>query len=279
VGGTLFAGPWAGEFGWELCSWNPRLRKIAKGYDRVIVEGPAASEYLYEFADEYIHNETTPHSSDGYKGRTELPSVFLNREAGAKVLAPAWGSMGKPETRQWAKTGNRPYPPHPLKDWKCLAPENPEFVAEILCAFRPVKQFKKRILSDKEYPEELCVQLVDKLLLRGFSVACIGGLDNYYIPGTIDLRGTPLGDQCSAIGASKVVVGPSSGPLHLASLCKTPHVVWYNRPNQITSYARYENYWNPFDTPHTYLKQPAPTPEQIAEAVMPYIDKESKDDL
>jgi hypothetical protein len=59
----------------------------------------------------------------------------------------------------------------------------------------------------------------------------------------------------------------------MASLCKTPHVVWYNRPDQISSYARYRDHWNPFETPHIYLKQQIPTPAQIAEAVVAYIEE------
>ena len=52
--GVLYAGPWKGEFGWELCGWNPAVRSLAKQYDRVVVASHAASEYLYEFADEFI---------------------------------------------------------------------------------------------------------------------------------------------------------------------------------------------------------------------------------
>jgi hypothetical protein len=233
---------------------------MSQEYDRVVVEGPSSSEFLYEFADVYIANDTKPNTSDGYNGEAKNPST---PEEGAKVVKPVWNQMGKPEMGLLRK----PYKPHPDKEWKSLAPKNPEFVADILCAFRPVKNYRGKILKDKEYPKKLCVQLVGELLIRGFSVACIGGSDNYHIPGTVDLRGKSLEDQCSAIAAGKVVAGPSSGPLHLAALCGTPQVVWYNRPNQITSYARYESHWNPFGTPHTYLKQQVPAPSQIAEAV------------
>lgn len=264
VGGTLFAGPWAGEFGWELCSWNPRVRKMAEKFDRVIVEGPAASEYLYEFADEYIANEPTPNISDGYKG---IPSKPFKLVEEAKHYMPDWNTMGRQDMRLFDK----PYTPHPDMKWHCFSPENPVAVADIMCSFRPVKIFKRKVMADKEYPQELCTKLIEELLERGYSVGCIGGLDNYYVPGMLDLRGKPLEDQCSAIAGAKVVLGPSSGPMHLASLCKTPHVVWYNRPDQTSSYARYRDHWNPFLTQHTYLKQQVPTPAQIVEAAVVYI--------
>lgn len=262
---TLHAGPWAGEFGWELCSWNPRVRKMAEKFDRVVVEGPAASEYLYEFADEYIVNEIEPDTSDGYNGESQNPAKYTE---GATPLKPAWKKMGRPEMRLL----KGPCKPHPDMKWHCFAPENPVAVADVLCSFRPVKKYRKRgklmILEDKEYPLALCTQVVEELQHHGFSVGCVGGTDNYYIPGTVDLRGQPLAEQCSAIAGAGVVLGPSSGPLHLASLCKTPHVVWYNRPDQVSSYARYRDHWNPFNTPHTYLKQQVPTPAQVAEAAV-----------
>jgi hypothetical protein len=259
VGGTLHAGPWAGEFGWELCSWNPRVRKMAEKFDRVVVEGPASSEYLYEFADEYIANDPQPNTSDGYSGVPQKTALY---EQGATIFKPHWNLMGRPEMRAL----KRPYKPNPDLSWHCFAPENPAAVADVLCAFRPVKKYRGRVLADKEYPIKLCTQAVGELLACGLSVACIGGDDNYHIPGTEDLRGKPLAEQCSAIAGAKVVIGPSSGPMHLASLCRTPHVVWYNRPDQTSSYARYRDHWNPFNTPHTYLKQQVPTPVEIAEA-------------
>ena len=48
---TLYAGPWVGEFGWELCWWNPVVRHYAAEYDRVIVATHESSQYLYEFAE------------------------------------------------------------------------------------------------------------------------------------------------------------------------------------------------------------------------------------
>ncbi len=234
---------------------------MAEGFDHIIVEGPSTSRYLYEFADEYIVNDIKPNTSDGYKGTSTTQPVYAE---GVTVFKPVWGNMGRPELRLLEKE----YNPHPDKKWRCLAPDDPAEVAEILCAFRPVKRFRGRVHSDKEYLKKLCVSLVGELLVQGFTIGCIGGPDNYHIPGTIDLRGKSLERQCSAIAGAKVVLGPSSGPMHLASLCKTPHVVWYNRPDQTSSYARYRDHWNPFNTPHVYLRQQVPTPIEITEAVV-----------
>ena len=44
---------------------------------------------------------------------------------------------------------------------------------------------------------------------------------------------------------AKLIAGPSSGPMHLASLCGATHLVWSTEYNRV----RYERDWNPFKTP------------------------------
>ncbi len=271
----LHAGPWVGEFGWELCSWNPFLRHISQEYDKVIVEGPARSEYLYEFADEYRPNEPLSRFSDEYRGQGES----FSPEPGATVEKPNQGKHGKPEKRTFGSAHHRqrpPFKPTPKREWRYL-PESAEHVANVLCAFRSPKIFQRKpqakvkTLTDKEYPQKNCEQLVNLLMEANISVACIGGLDNYYVEGAIDLRGESLKKQCNALAGAKVCVGPSSAPLHLASLCKTPHVVWYNRRDTVSSKSRYENYWNPFETPFTYMQQRLPSAAEVMSALQEYL--------
>jgi hypothetical protein len=69
---TLFAGPWVGEFGWELFCWQGVLRRYAeiKNFDRVIISGREINKFLYDdFCDEYI-----PFTPDEYQ-----PDSFFNR--------------------------------------------------------------------------------------------------------------------------------------------------------------------------------------------------------
>ncbi len=54
---NFFAGPFIGEFGWELCYWHGWLRKIKKNYlknEKLIVSSFPGRQPLYEFADEFI---------------------------------------------------------------------------------------------------------------------------------------------------------------------------------------------------------------------------------
>lgn len=239
------------------------MRKVARDFDKVIIEGPANSRYLYEFADEYLENEIQPGFSDEYKGRSKN---HLTPDPAAKVIRPSPGHMGRPEKRAL----RRPFKPNPNLEWRCLAPE-PEHIADVLFSFRPVKKFNGRSIADKEYPIGLCEELVSGMLETGVTVACIGGPDNYCVEGATDLRGISLERQCAALAGAQVCAGPSSGPIHLASLCKTPHVVWYNRPDQTLSIPRYRDYWNPYQTPFTYMKQQLPKPIEVIDAVKEFI--------
>ena len=50
----MYAGPWTGEFGWEVMAWQGYVRAMASEYDQVVVCGPSGHQGMYEFADRYI---------------------------------------------------------------------------------------------------------------------------------------------------------------------------------------------------------------------------------
>ena len=83
---TLFAGPFLGEFGWELLCWQGFVRKVSRRYKTVIVYCPEGREALYrDFADRII-----PHS---FRGTAECDSVkeraiMSQALAAAKALVP-----------------------------------------------------------------------------------------------------------------------------------------------------------------------------------------------
>jgi hypothetical protein len=78
----------------------------------------------------------------------------------------------------------------------------------------------------------------------GDSVASIGSKTGArHIEGTSDMRGIPLEELVNYMAGAKMIVGPSSGPMHLATLCSCPQVVWSNRTGTL---ERYKKTWNPF---------------------------------
>lgn len=243
--GVLYAGPWVGEFGWELAWWNPLVRHRARSYDRTVIASHASSRYLYEFSDEFIPLKTDSGRSfwegtlDGDPPRVEADAIFAPEE----VFSPGWHGRH-----------------HGLREWRRLKPLGCVRVADVLCAFRPPKAG----VVGKEYPHGMCRELVDLLLLRGLTVACYGGPDNYWFEGSIDLRGCSLGEQCGALGAAKCAIGPSSGTMHLASLCECPVVTWFTPDTHPGLRLRYLREWNPFGAPVAFLKAKPPPVGEVA---------------
>lgn len=235
---SLYCHPWVGEFGWELCWWNPMARYYSdQGYS-VSIAAPESSRYLYEFVDVFV-----PIKAKGltyWEGELDGESPIVP----ANFCFYPW--------IEFARYEHEPEKMSTKRLWRNLSPESPEYVADILCAFRPQKYIRSKKIHGKEYPITQCQQLVDALISRGLSVACFGGLDNHCPNGTIDLRGKPLEDQCSAIAAAKCVIGPSSGPIHLASLCGCPHITWIASIHH-TLEQRYKKLWNPFNTPVEFV--------------------------
>jgi ADP-heptose:LPS heptosyltransferase len=86
-------------------------------------------------------------------------------------------------------------------------------------------------------------ELVDALC-SNYSIAVIGNAAAFCPNNTSDFRGISLEDLCNLIVQTKLVVGPSSGPMHFAALCGKKHLVWSAAHNR----ARYERVWNPFNT-------------------------------
>jgi ADP-heptose:LPS heptosyltransferase len=65
------------------------------------------------------------------------------------------------------------------------------------------------------------------------------------------LNKTTLDDLIAIFHLCGIVVGSSSGPMHLAAATGTPHVVWGGGRSQIR--ARYTKNWNPFKVPVDHL--------------------------
>lgn len=75
-----------------------------------------------------------------------------------------------------------------------------------------------------------------------------------------DLRGMPLERLVDVIAGAKVVIGGSSGTMHLAALCGTPLIVWGDEDKKFKNYwghsleQRYKEAWNPFNVTVKWIK-------------------------
>jgi hypothetical protein len=249
--GTLFAGPWVGEFGWELMNWQGWIRALAPRYERVVVCSRASSEALYrDVADQFL-----PHRIEGKADHVVCRQVRnpeeverVNREipADADVLRPL---VYVPRSaQQFVQLGA------PLDTPSC----------DVLIHARQKSEHAQRNWSRDHW-----IQLCEALQADGWRVGAVGlsgaTLD---VPGVEEFRDLPLERTLDVIRSARAVLGPSSGPMHLASLCGTPHLVWTNRGIYrmgITSREKYESWWNPLATPVQVIETDAfdPPPEQV----------------
>ena len=252
----LVVGPWVGEFGWELMSWQGRARKLAEQFDEVIVCSRPGHELLYaDFADRYV-----THYVDGLKDCYTIKN--FDRGAYKRIddhLAGLGGSRFRPgklftlDAQKFIKYGCDTY----IHGYDVLVHAR--------------KEIGKR--KHHSYPIRAWESIVASLIHRGITVAAIG-TEAYLPPGALDLRHLPLMHIADAMAACKVVIGPSSGPMHLASLCGAKHIVWTDQGRYSaiggTNRKRYEERWNPLRTHVRVIDRYGwhPPAEKILEAVL-----------
>lgn len=263
---TIIIGPDNIEFGWML-QFIGRARKKAEQYDRVVVYCEEPNEYLYQdFATDFI-------SFDYKKGwrdrwffggkRLSLPKLIIESFPGAKLFTPTrkhcLGGEGK-----FVKYG------HPDDGAR----------ADVLIHARNIKRgdwIDRACGGDHNWGKENFEQLASRL--KGKTVASIGTQkDAHHIPGTKDFRDAPIMSLCGAMSKASVIVGESSGPMHLASLCGLPHVViTHGRPeksiNGHTNKWRYMTGWNPLKTECCVVEHPRwnPTVDDVMLKVLRYV--------
>lgn len=254
----LLAGPWIGEFGWELFCWQGFVRNISKEFDKTIIIGRPTNELLYkDFCDEFIPFDPKSFNTDawrchGAKSAKDLikdikHTTYLNGQfdIGFRYAKPhGLLTMGHATKQKFHKytsdTSNESY--------------------DVIFHCRNKKTGSDRNWSKKQW-EKLLEELPDNL-----NVACIGNDEAFHIDGTIDKRNIDLDELVSIMNNSKIIVGPSSGPMHLASLSGLKHLVWSEEFNR----DRYEKVWNPFNTEVIFYSDGKwnPKPKKIKELII-----------
>ncbi len=232
---TLFAGPWVGEFGWELLNWQGFLRWLAPEYEEVIVSCRPGTEALYaDFASRFEHHRVSGTAECNIAHDIQNPDE-LER---IKALVPE--DADHLETVGWQPDSRKRFIP--------FGEAKSELRCDVLFHARG-----RGFGLDRNWSEEKWAALVSGLNADGLTVACTGLTKaTLNIEGEfVDHRDVPLDQTMDIMSSARLVVGPSSGPMHLASLCETPHVVWTDRKKYArgrTNRTKYERWWNPFDT-------------------------------
>jgi len=246
----LYAGPYCGEFGWEIMTWQGYLRAIAPQYDQVIVCCPSNHTALYDdFASRIIAYDSSTvkanmwmneaHDDDAlryFKAVVRGDNEFARTDDGAWMTpadvwrpfmdSPKWEQLIALKPQKYIRFG---------KEWAYDA-------YDVIIHARNRDDWDS---SFRNWSAEHCKRFVDAM--QGRKIACVGTKEHaLHIDGTDDLRGVLLGGLLDVMANSKVFVGPISGPTHLATLCGLPQVTWATKQEHKD---RIERKWNPFNTP------------------------------
>lgn len=275
---VLVAGPWVGEFGWELLCWHSYIRTISKFFDKTICLSRSTSKYLYDDICDVFLEYHVEGIADGWKN-----TGFVREKEKNKISKKIECYLKKDDEVMWvppircAQTHGSTYhhysekmflpfsgPDHThvtiTPTYTVLGKNNKEKKYDYLIHARARQDIRPECNWDKDN----WAKLVIKLKKNDEIIGSIGTRDSsYFIEGTDDLRGKPLSEVTEYLNNAKCSFGPSSGAMHLASLCNSPHVVWANNYNS----KRYREFWNPHSTPVLFLDkfEFQPSPEYIIE--------------
>jgi hypothetical protein len=269
----LFAGPWVGEFGWELFCWHAYVRTLSNFYDKTICVSSEHSRFLYEdFCDHFIafSPETGGDKDSFYKigfsitneliHKQLVESGFNTKNSKISIFTPR--RIGDPPRTHFTepfKLGNNVVVP----EYKKYGTVQEKYKDSIVVHARD-----RNLRAPDNWPEEKWILLVDKLKNRGYTNIVSIGLkrESMHIKGTTDMRECEHGALLDLLASAKCIFGPSSGAMHLASLCRCPQVVWSTEYN----FDRYTENWNPFGAKVMFLSEFGwqPEPEYVLSKFM-----------
>jgi len=265
----LYAGPFVGEFGYELFCWQGFLRKISKTYKKIVVACQSGHETLYkDFASEVIPFKLNLYQKNMWAANDYKPLTF------EKIFNKSKGEWIKPNQCMVRYDHRHKLDKEPFFNQF----KNQEFVElgkedkgyGILFHVRNKKNIvNDGVKSDYRNWDESNWNRV-RLAFEGLSIACIGTKkEALYIDGTYDLRDISLENLCDVMKNSRVLISPSSGPVHLASLCKCPTITWWGEPYGKENEIRFTKDWNPFASKvfPVYNEKWQPDSEEIIEKI------------
>jgi len=234
----LLAGAGVMEFGWAICTWIPAVRYMSRKYEKTIVVCPPGHDYLYQdFADEILHTAKSGRCDRWLcEARVVKPSRPVIVNIGPdKLMVPSEKvcTKGHREYRMYGKDKGTGYP--------------------LVVHARAEQDYRS---DDRNWPVKRYEKLLRKL---GNPEAVSIGTKSQsaHVPGTTDMRNLPMEELCDLLASSKLTIGTSSGPIHLAAMCGCPVAVWtdrsYHKSIKGTNAYRYRKLWNPYRVKATVI--------------------------
>jgi hypothetical protein len=264
----LLAGPWIGELGWELFCWQGFLRSIAYRYDKVIIISRRGHEILYkDFCNMFIGYNPPKGSS---------PMNFICDGVDIKAIEITANHIKHSE---WIKPYNIGFTFNKYNiGADSFAYKNQKFINyksntldkkyDIIIHPRNKKTGDFRNWDNKNW------NYIIGRLKYDYSIALIGGHESLNIDGIDNYKNHSLSDVVSLFNRCKLVVGQVSGPIHLASLCSTQHLVWGDEKDEILN----KKNWNPFNTPCYFIREDNynPAPDKIYNNIIKIMEQNNE---
>lgn len=259
----LIAGPWIGEFGWELFAWQGYVRALSEKFDQTICISSPHSKFIYEdFCDEFL--SFTPMDKGGYKDSFFRTDFKMNKKILLDILKQSKIDIKQKNTTLFVpkRIGDPPRThfsePMNLAQYS-LSPKYVKFADNKNKEKTVLVHARNRKLRSKDnWSVEKWEELVSLLKEIDLSVISIGlKKEAMHIPGTEDKRECDQEELLKIISSSECIFGQSSGAMHLSTLCGCPQVVWSDMYN----FDRYTKNWNPFDVDVLFLAEQEWQPE------------------
>lgn len=219
-------GPFWGEFGWEIAQWAPwvNARSDSQQGDRILCQPGHAALYAFD----------GPISQSYPRPPLRVPDMLQPWPRSLDQMPKLTNVKGVPCINGDIK----PIPLYP----HCSAQRR-----FIVLHCRNIPKCPERNYGSWDY-------VVEELNKEGVQPVVVGSHDDRLPKGDVlDLRGASLDDTISYMRTALVVVGASSGPMHLAQACEAPVVVWSGNYNK--DRMRYTSVWNHFDSPTRFIHE------------------------
>ena len=236
----LLAGPWVGEFGWELFCWQGYLRNLSKQFDKTIIISRKGHQFLYnDFCDKYIeYNPPKNQSANSWM----CGGVNYNIINKIKNDNPHTQYIdGSKRLITYNANYNGVQISGPFKNQEYIKYESNSLKDNVDILLHARNKTMGGVRNWDKNNWELLVSM----LKNHYTVGVIGSHEAFGFEGVKDFRGVPIEDTVALMNRCKLVIGQSSGPMHLASLSGARHFVWSEGYNRV----RYEKDWNPHKTP------------------------------
>lgn len=275
---VLIAGPWVGEFGWELFCWHAYVRALSKYFDKTIIISSKHSQFLYiDFCDKFIGFDPEQGSYKdsyykvGFKENSQLLNELLKEEEysreNQKITLFKPRRIGDPPRTHYSQSFD--FGPYSIK------PEYIKFGKKSKESNNIIIHARNRSLRPQDnWSEKKWKKLVDKLIKTGYNIVSIGLIkEAMHIEGSQDMRECNQDELLDLLASAKCIFGPSSGAMHLASLCGCPQIVWTTNYN----FDRYTKNWNPHRARVLFLSEYGwqPEPEYVYKGFKEFINADN----